>query len=95
MDLTLDRAAVQDAVAKLRFRTLAFIDGESRPSVSGATLPSYNPANGERIADIAACDADDVEAAVKAARAAFESGVWSGLKPAERKAVLLDFAALL
>ena len=95
MDLTLDRAAVQDAVAKLRFRTQAFIDGEFRPAASGATLPSYNPANGRKIADIAACDAADVEAAVKAARAAFESGVWSGLKPAERKAILLDFAALL
>ncbi len=95
MEFTLDRAAVQDAVSKLVFRTQAFIDGAFRPAASGATLPTYNPANGATIADIAACDADDVDLAVKAARVSFEAGVWSGLKPGERKGVLLDFAALL
>lgn len=95
MDVPLDRAAVADAVAKLQLRNQAFIDGEFCPSASGATLPSHNPANGQKITDIAACDSRDVDRAVKAARGAFEGGVWSGLAPAARKAILLDYAELL
>lgn len=95
MDFTLDRHAVQHAVDKLEFRTQAFVDGAFRPAASGATLPSYNPANGAKIADIASCDGEDIDQAVRAARASFEAGVWSGLKPSERKSVLLDFADLL
>lgn len=95
MDVPLDRTAVADAVVKLQLRNQAFIDGEFCPSASGATLPSYNPANGQKITDIAACDSRDVDRAVKAARTAFEGGVWSGLAPAARKAILLDYAKLL
>jgi gamma-glutamyl-gamma-aminobutyraldehyde dehydrogenase len=95
MEFTLDRAAVLEAVAELEYRTQAFIDGAFRPAVSGATLPTVNPANGRTIADIASCDAADVDLAVAAARRSFETGVWAGLKPGERKEVLLDFAALL
>ncbi len=95
MDVPLDRTVIMDAVAKLHFRTQAFIDGEFCPSASGATLPSFNPANGQKIADIAACDSRDVDRAVRAARTAFERGVWSGLAPAARKAILLDYAELL
>ena len=95
MDVPLDRTAIVDAVAKLQLRTQAFIDGEFCPSASGATLPSFNPANGQKITDIAACDSRDVDRAVNAARTAFESGVWSGLAPAARKAILLDYAELL
>ncbi|MEZ5125970.1 MAG: aldehyde dehydrogenase family protein [Thermoleophilia bacterium] len=95
MEFALDRAAVLAAAAALVFRTEAFIDGSFRPALSGRTLPSVNPANGQVIAGIASCDAADVDCAVKAARTAFEAGVWAELKPSERKGVLLDFAALL
>ncbi len=95
MGFALDRAGVQDAVSKLEFRTEAFIDGAFRPAASGDTLPSFNPASGEKITDVAACHTTDIDRAVKAARASFEAGVWAGLKPAERKAILLDYAALL
>lgn len=95
MEFTLDRAAIDEALAGLQFRTQAFIGGAFVPALSGATLPSVNPANGEKIADIAACDAADVDRAVASARAAFEAGVWSRLAPSERKAVLLAYADLL
>ena len=58
-------------------RTGIYIDGGFRAAASGATFDSVNPATGELIAAVAAADAVDVDAAVVAARASFESGVWS------------------
>src|ERR1041384_5298602 len=54
------------------FRTDAFIDGAFRPAASGERFVTENPATGRPLAEIAAGDAADVDAAVKAARAAFE-----------------------
>ncbi|WP_205910378.1 aldehyde dehydrogenase [Rhizobium sp. FKL33] len=85
----------KDAAAKLRFRNRAFIDGAFVPALSGKTFPSVNPATEAVITEIAACDAEDIDRAVKAARAAFEDGRWSGKTPAERKAVLLKLADLI
>lgn len=73
----------------------AFIDGRFSPARSGQTLTTYNPATGEAIGTLAACDESDVNAAVSAARAAFESGSWRKRAPGERKAVLLKLAALM
>jgi gamma-glutamyl-gamma-aminobutyraldehyde dehydrogenase len=92
MDLPLEPKAIQEAVARLSFRTEAFIDGRFQPARNGATFPTENPATGRELARIAACGAAEVDLAVKAARRAFASGVWSGMAPGERKRVLLAFA---
>ncbi|MCJ1902520.1 aldehyde dehydrogenase family protein, partial [Paracoccus versutus] len=81
--------------AGLSFPTQAFIDGAFRPALSGRNFATTNPATGEALAEIAACDAQDVDLAVAAARAAFEDGRWSRLHPGERKEVLLRLAALM
>lgn len=84
------------ALAKqIALPTQAFIDGADVPSVSGATFATTNPATGALLAEIAACDANDVDIAVAKAKAAFEGGVWSRLSPSARKATLLRFADLL
>ncbi len=75
--------------------TQAFIDGSFRPAASGKTFASTNPATGEKIADIAACDASDVDFAVEKARDAFEDGRWSRLHPGERKDVLVKLTKLI
>ena len=75
--------------------TQAFIDGSFRPAASGKTFVSTNPATGEKIADIAACDASDVDFAVEKARDAFEDGRWSRLHPGERKDVLIKLTKLI
>ncbi|WP_323716510.1 aldehyde dehydrogenase [Paracoccus aminovorans] len=79
----------------LSFPMQAFIDGSFRPALSGRTFTTTNPATGEALAEIAACDAEDVDLAVAAARAAFEDGRWSKLHPGERKETLLRLAALM
>ena len=77
---------------KLAYPTDAFIDGKFCPSISGQTFVSYNPATGEELAKIASCQSEDVDIAVKAARKAFDAGIWCKCAPVERKAVLLNFA---
>ena len=75
--------------------TQAFIDGKYRPAVSGATFDCINPANGQVIAQVASCDAADIELAVASARKSFDAGGWSRRAPAARKKVLLRFAELI
>jgi acyl-CoA reductase-like NAD-dependent aldehyde dehydrogenase len=76
----------------LTFPTQAFIDGRYVDAASGATFDCINPATGKLLARVAAGDAQDIERAVHAARAAFNAGSWSQRPPAERKQVLLSFA---
>ncbi|WP_369958883.1 aldehyde dehydrogenase [Pseudomonas benzenivorans] len=91
----LTRSAIDQQLERLEYRNLAFIDGRFVPARSGATFATLNPATGQVITEVAACDAEDVDAAVQAARAAFDAGVWSKLAPAERKAIMLAFADLI
>ena len=75
--------------------TQAFIGGRYVASASGATFARVNPATGEHLTDVAAGDTRDVDAAVAAARAAFEAGTWAKQSPAARKKVLQKFAELI
>src|SRR6478752_1881983 len=72
-----------------------FIDGAFRPAKSDETFDSINPATGELLARVAAADAPDVDAAVRSAREAFDSGVWSRSPASHRKRVLLRLAELI
>lgn len=81
--------------ARISFPNGAFIDGRSSPAASGLTFDDINPATGALNAQVAACGAEDVDRAVRSARAAFEDGRWSGKSPSERKAVLLKLADLM
>lgn len=75
--------------------TGAFIDGGFRPAISGKTFDTVNPATGELIAKVAACDAADVDLAVEKAREAFDDGRWSRQHPRTRKEVLIRLAKLI
>ena len=86
---------VRRLVEELDLRTRAFIDGAYVDAASGETFAKVNPATGIEIAQVAAGDAEDVDRAVRGARAAFESGVWSRSAPKQRKKVLTRFAALI
>ena len=61
-----------------------FIAGQWVPARSGRTFATVNPATEEPIADVAEGDAADIDAAVKAARAAFDDGPWPRLDARER-----------
>ncbi|WP_323123275.1 aldehyde dehydrogenase [Burkholderia alba] len=83
----------QDLAASLSIEGRAFIDGAYRDAASGRTFDCVSPIDARVLAKIADSGADDVDAAVAAARRAFDSGVWAGLNPRQRKAVLLRWAA--
>lgn len=80
---------------KLAFEGRAFINGRYVDALSGATRPTLNPANGQVLTEVASCGPEDADLAVAGARKAFESGAWSQMAPAARKAVLVRWAALI
>ncbi|QAY59336.1 aldehyde dehydrogenase [Microbacterium protaetiae] len=65
-----------------------YIGGDWRDASDGARQDVINPATGHKITDVARATTADVDAAVAAARAAFDSGVWSGRSSRERARVL-------
>ena len=72
-----------------------FIGGRWEEAASGRTFPTLDPATGERLAEIADGDAEDVDRAVKAARKSFERGVWRDLPATERSRMLWKVADLI
>ena len=72
----------------------AFIDGKYQAG-SGAVMKSVNPATGELLCEITACNAGDVEHAVAHAKRAFEQRSWAGLAPTARKEVLIRLCKLI
>ena len=91
----LSAAEYKAIAANLHLPTNAFIDGAFRPAKSGKTFTTTNPATGETLAEVAACDAGDVDDAVANAKTAFDDGRWRLLAPGDRKAALLKLAKLL
>ena len=90
-----DLGTWRDRAAGLRLPHLAFIDGKAVAAQGGETIVTSNPATGRKLADVAACQPQDIDLAVRAARRAFDAGVWSALHPRERKKTLLRLAALI
>jgi len=84
-----------ELAGRLEYRNKAFINGEFVDAKNGQTFADVNPATGKTITDVARCDTDDVDKAVYAARSAFDSSVWSGKSPRERKQVIQRLSQLI
>jgi betaine-aldehyde dehydrogenase/aminobutyraldehyde dehydrogenase len=67
-----------------------FVGGEWTDAAEGGTMEVLNPATGETIAEVPACTAADVDAAVEAAARALPE--WLDSTPAERAELLLKLA---
>ena len=80
------------AIAEGTSTVAHFIAGRDEPSASGRTFASIDPSTGEEIAQVAFGEAEDVDRAVAAGRAAFESGAWSKASPGRRATVLRRLA---
>src|SRR5438105_12648537 len=80
---------------RLSFRDKIFSAGRFVPAASGETFDNISPLDGRVLAKIAAGDAEDIDRAVKAARLAFDSGVWSDQAPKARKRILVRLAELI
>ena len=71
------------------------IDGKWVSAASGKTFPTYNPATGEVLAQVAEGDRADIDLAVKAARKAFESGPWPRMSASERGRLMWKLSDLI
>ena len=94
-DAELSQADITALAATVDRPMQAFIGGSYVDSVTGETFASVNPADRSVIANIASCGAADVDVAVLAARAAFDTDIWSQSHPSVRKAVLKRLAELM
>ena len=95
MSAQLSRDDWKGRIGGLSYRNQAFIGGKFTASLTGKTFDCVNPATGQVLTQVAACEQADVDAAVKAARAAFEKGTWANMAPAQRKRIMLKLADLM
>ncbi|MFZ5492094.1 MAG: aldehyde dehydrogenase family protein [Pseudomonadota bacterium] len=80
---------------KLTAPTRLFINGAYQDASGGACFDNINPATGQSLGTVAKGTAADIDQAVKAARAAFESDAWAGMGAADRERLLHRFADLI
>ena len=71
------------------------IDGKWVGAKSGKTFAVYDPSTGQEITQVADCAAADVDAAVIAARKAFETGPWSRMSASERGRIIWKIGDLI
>jgi acyl-CoA reductase-like NAD-dependent aldehyde dehydrogenase len=95
--MTTDTLDISDAARAFLSRDHGLlIDGEVRPAADGRTFDTPDPATGERLATVAQAGAEDVDAAVTAARAAFADGSpWRRLTPRDRGRAIARLAELI
>ena len=74
---------------------LHFIDGEFRAGIEGHTFETINPATNRVITQVAEGRASDIDAAVTAARRAFDEGPWPRMSAVERASHLVTIAETL
>ena len=92
---TLTRADWEQRALQLKIEGRAYINGEYTAAVSNETFECLSPVDGRLLGKVASCDAADAQRAVENARKTFDSGVWSRMAPAKRKATMIRFAGLL
>lgn len=82
-------------MTELTFDGRAFINGERVAARDEQTFACISPVDGRLLTQVARCGEADIDAAVGAARTAFEDQRWRGKSPVERKRVMIKFADLL
>ena len=89
MAITIQRALQALPPSKL------FINGSFVASTSDAQIEVRNPATGELVTTVPDASAADVDSAVAAARASFESKAWRGKDPSEKERILWRLADIM
>ena len=91
MTVTLDR----NVEAFIGAPRQLFINGQWVDAAAGRTFETPNPATGETLAHIAEGDSEDINRAVRAARAAFDDGPWSRMSPSDRGRIIWRIGDLI
>ena len=88
MTVNVNAPTPADALTRPPFRGRLLIDGRWQDAADGATLERRSPAHDKTVAVYARASARDAQAAIAAARRAFDGGPWPRMKGAERADVL-------
>ncbi|MEU9795096.1 aldehyde dehydrogenase [Streptomyces sparsogenes] len=88
-----DNAPAADPHSREHYQML--IGGAWRDAADGRRFDSVNPFDATHWADVPLAGEDDVDAAVRAARAAFDTGTWPATPPARRAALLRRLGDLI
>jgi phenylacetaldehyde dehydrogenase len=91
MTVTVDRSVEEFTAAPRKL----FINGQWTDAASGKTFATPNPATGETLANVAEGDVEDINRAVRAARAAFEDGPWRSMTPSDRGRMIWKIGDLI
>ena len=83
---------VKDFVAR---PSKLLINGQWIDAVSGKTFPTFNPATGDVLAQVAEGEKSDIDRAVRAARTAFDQGPWRRITTSERGKLIWKLADLM
>ena len=75
--------------------TRLIIGGEHRAAADGATFTTFDPSTGDAICDVSQAGLEDLDLALRAARGAFDSAVWSSVSATDRGHVLLQVSSLI
>ena len=95
LSLPHDHTLSSSAVAFLQRTQNLLIGGEWTAPVNGRRIPVTDPASGETVTDIAAADAQDVDRAVEAAKAAFDNPDWRQMRPSARERLIHRLADII
>jgi phenylacetaldehyde dehydrogenase len=71
------------------------INGKWVEAASGKTFTTFNPATGDVLSRVAEGDKEDIDRAVKSARAAFDNGPWPKMTPSERGRMIWKLGDLI
>jgi len=94
--MTVADTTVPDAIAPFLAKPRPMlINGQWVEAKSGKTFDVFNPATDEVIAQVAEGEKQDIDEAVKAARAAFDTGPWRTMKPSERGKLIWKIGDLI
>jgi phenylacetaldehyde dehydrogenase len=91
MTVTADRSVEEFTATERQL----FINGEWVGAASGKTFETPDPATGRPLARVAEGAAEDIDRAVRAARAAFDDGPWGRFTPSERGRVIWRIGDLI
>ena len=94
-DSALSRPLVEIPDQHTVIRPQNYIDGQRRPATDGAVFATTNPYTGQTWAWLPDSGEDDVDAAVRAARRAFDNGPWKTTTAVERARLLFRLADLM
>src|ERR1017187_9132696 len=88
---TMDAARIKQDLKPYKL----YIDGKWTGFASTVSIPVVNPATGEHLTTVPDANAEDVDRAVRAARRAFENGVWRNMDVSKRERIIWRIGELI